>query len=73
LAQSIPDRIIGLHLSASNPFIFQLPADLSETELLFVDKSRHYVVQEGANGMEQSTKPQTLAFGLNDSPVGSAA
>lgn len=30
-------------------------------------------MQEGAYALEQSTKPQTLAYGLNDSPVGLAA
>ena len=46
---------------------------MSEAEIIFVDKSRQYVIQEGAYGLEQSTKPQTLAFGLNDSPVGLVA
>lgn len=46
---------------------------LSAPEQQFVGQSQRWWYMEGAYNMEQSTKPQTLGFGLNDSPVGLAA
>ncbi|MGC2669875.1 MAG: hypothetical protein WA220_11890, partial [Candidatus Nitrosopolaris sp.] len=34
---------------------------------------QHWLFTEGAYIMIQSTKPQTLGYGLNDSPVGLAS
>jgi pimeloyl-ACP methyl ester carboxylesterase len=65
--------IVGLHLSGSNPYVFQLPNDLTEAEKTFLQKGQQFMQAEGAYAMEQSTKPQTLAYGLNNSPVGLAA
>ncbi len=36
-------------------------------------RRQQWVMREGAYFMLQSTKPQTLAYGLNDSPVGLAS
>ncbi|MBS1598381.1 MAG: epoxide hydrolase [Bacteroidetes bacterium] len=72
-AISHPQNIIGLHLSGSNPYTFQVPQDLSEAEKSFLQKGQQFMQGEGAYAMQQSTKPQTLAFGLNNSPVGLAA
>ncbi len=46
---------------------------LSPAEQKFVEQSQRWWYMEGAYNMEQSTKPQTLGLGLNDSPVGLAA
>lgn len=70
---SHPQNILALHLSGSNPYTFQVPTDLSEAEKSFLQKGQQFMMAEGAYAMEQSTKPQTLAYGLNNSPVGLAA
>jgi len=50
-----------------------VPDDLSEAEREFVANAQRWARDEMAYAMEQTTKPQTLAYGLNDSPVGLAA
>jgi pimeloyl-ACP methyl ester carboxylesterase len=72
-AISHPSNVMGLHLSGSNPYIFQVPQDLSDAEKKYLEKGQQFMQGEGAYAMEQSTKPQTLAYSLNNSPVGLAA
>lgn len=72
-AQMHPENVSGLHLSGSNPFIFQLPDDLSEAEKQFIAKANAFVQKEGAYAAVHTTKPQTIAYGLHDSPIGLAA
>ncbi len=45
----------------------------TKAEKKFKEHSTQWSMKEGAYSMLQSTKPQTLAYGLNDSPVGLAA
>ncbi len=73
LALAHPDLLVGLHLSGTNPYVSEMPQDLSNAEQEFLAKSQRFLMQEGAYAMLQSTKPQTLAYALNDSPVGLAA
>ncbi len=47
--------------------------DLSEAEKQYLGALQTVGFQEGAYAMLQGTKPQTLAYTLNDSPVGYAA
>jgi microsomal epoxide hydrolase len=49
------------------------PQDLSEAEKKFVADIQNFWAREGAYAMMHATKPQTLAYGLNDSPAGLAA
>jgi pimeloyl-ACP methyl ester carboxylesterase len=49
------------------------PDDLSEAEREYLAAGQRWLMQEGAYAMVQSTRPQTLAYGLNDSPAGLAA
>lgn len=73
LALAHTDSLIGLHLSGSNPYVFDVPQDLSEAEQNFLTEVQRVQMHEGAYAMLQATKPQTLAYGLNDSPAGLAA
>jgi pimeloyl-ACP methyl ester carboxylesterase len=68
-----PDRLVALHLSGTNPFLGYVPEDLSPAEEDFVAAARQWNQTEMAYAMEHSTKPQTLAYGLTDSPAGLAA
>jgi len=74
LARSHSDHVVGIHLT-DVPFmhLFQKPKDLSTAEKRFIEKSEEWQRQEGAYAMIQSTRPQSLALGLNDSPAGLAS
>lgn len=73
LARQVPDRLIGLQLtlliSSLRPKDGVLTAEEAE-QIAANDRLRN---SELGYVMEQSTKPQTIAFNLTDSPVGQAA
>jgi pimeloyl-ACP methyl ester carboxylesterase len=74
LAVYHPESIIGLHLTDVGFHETRAdPADLSEAEQQYLGELQKVGFQEGAYAMVQGTKPQTLAYGLTDSPVGLAA
>jgi microsomal epoxide hydrolase len=74
LARSHPDSVCAIHLT-DVPFghLFQKPDDPSSSEEKFFKKNEEWIQKEGAYALIQSTKPNSLAPGLNDSPVGLAA
>jgi len=69
-----PDSLLGIHIT-DVPWEHEIiPIDNpSKAEEKFKKDSTKWSMTEGAYAMIQSTKPQTLAYGLNDSPVGLAA
>jgi microsomal epoxide hydrolase len=74
LAMRHPDSLLGIHL-VDVPYwrLFATDPDtLSEPEKHYLEAGQQWQMQEGAYAMMQSTKPQTLAYGLTDSPVGLA-
>jgi pimeloyl-ACP methyl ester carboxylesterase len=73
LALTHPDALIGVHLSGTNPFVMDVPDNLTPEEEMFAANARHWMQTEMAYAMEHASKPQTLAYGLNDSPAGLAA
>ncbi|HWI01900.1 MAG TPA: alpha/beta fold hydrolase, partial [Propionibacteriaceae bacterium] len=73
LALNHPDRLIALHLSGTNPYLGWIPDDLSPAEQQFVTNAQQWNQTEMAYALEHSSKPQTLAHALNDSPAGLAA
>jgi pimeloyl-ACP methyl ester carboxylesterase len=73
LALSHPESLLGLHHNGTNPYVGQIPDDLSEAEKEFVQNAQAWGFAEMAYAMEHSSKPQTLAYGLNDSSAGLAA
>jgi microsomal epoxide hydrolase len=74
LARSHPDSVLAIHLT-DVPFghLFQKPDDPSSDEQQFFKKNEEWLEHEGAYALVQSTKPHSLAPGLNDSPAGLAA
>src|SRR5262249_29788703 len=74
LARSHADAVVGIHLT-DVPFLhlFEKPKNLTRREQDFVDWAEKWQKGEGASALTQATKPQTLAYGLNDSPAGLAA
>ncbi|WP_353719871.1 epoxide hydrolase family protein [Dyadobacter sp. 676] len=75
LGMTVPDSLIGIHLldiPYRHLFTIQ-PDDLDIQEKQYLEAGRNWQFTEGGYAIEQSTKPQSLAYGLNDSPVGLAA
>jgi pimeloyl-ACP methyl ester carboxylesterase len=75
MAFSHPERLIGLHLTnlELSPYLGPGSPPLSDAEQMFLDQSRRWGEAERGYTAIQSTKPQTLAYALNDSPAGLAA
>jgi len=76
LAFNYPDRLIGLH---SNMILADAPADETRRNDVSVKENAArtaraaYMRNEIAYQQIQGTKPQSLGYGLNDSPAGVAA
>ncbi|PKL63122.1 MAG: multidrug MFS transporter [Methanomicrobiales archaeon HGW-Methanomicrobiales-2] len=69
-----PESIVGLHLTDIGfPIMMANFPDLSDAEREYLARSQAQGFSEGAYAVLQGTKPQTLAYGLNDSPAGYAA
>jgi pimeloyl-ACP methyl ester carboxylesterase len=49
------------------------PDKATKEEQEYFKRGQEWAMKEAAYGMIQATKPQSLAFGLNDSPAGLAA
>jgi len=74
LGMTVPGSLIGIHL-LDIPYwhLFAVqPEDLSSDEKQYLQDGQNWQFTEGGYAIEQSTKPQSLAYGLNDSPVGLA-
>ena len=69
-----PGEIIGIHLNMlSLRRDAEARAHPTDEERAFHDEARRWIREEGGYQAIQATKPQTLAYGLTDSPVGLAA
>jgi pimeloyl-ACP methyl ester carboxylesterase len=74
LALQHPDSVMAIHLSdVDYPTGQEDPSTMSEAEREFARFIQGWWFSEGAYAMMQSTKPQSLSFALNDSPVGMAS
>ncbi|WP_241286209.1 epoxide hydrolase family protein [Chryseobacterium arthrosphaerae] len=74
LASRYPDVVEAVHLTdVGYPTGQEDPATMSEDEKEFARFVQQWWYSQGAYAMVQSTKPQSIAYGLNDSPVGLAA
>ncbi|HSE40175.1 MAG TPA: epoxide hydrolase, partial [Acidobacteriota bacterium] len=71
-----PQSLIGIHLNyipgSYTPYLTEKD-QLTDAEKKFLNDKEHWNKTEGAYGDIQATKPQTLSYGINDSPVGLAA
>ena len=76
LANHFPERLIGLHsnmIIASPPTDSQKRAEITEDEQSTRSARQAYMLNEVAYQQIQGTKPQSLGYGLADSPSGLAA
>ncbi|MFI5776709.1 epoxide hydrolase family protein [Nocardia sp. NPDC051570] len=74
LAGQHPDRVAALHLTNVAPqHAFSVdPATLAPDAAAYLDRSAQWFRTEGGYIAEQSTRPNTLAVALGDSPAGLA-
>ncbi|UQN09285.1 epoxide hydrolase family protein [Deinococcus sp. QL22] len=72
-----PERVLGLHLNyipgSFRPPLGQGEPPVSLEEQAFLERSASWSEEENGYGHLQGTRPQTLAYGLSDSPTGLAA
>ncbi|MFJ4654329.1 epoxide hydrolase family protein [Nocardia sp. NPDC088792] len=70
-----PAKLIGIHLNwaVADPAKLVELGGPTEEEQRYLAWLEHSSVAEGGYAIEQGTKPQTLGYGLTDSPVGQLA
>lgn len=76
LGYAYPQHLIGIHttsISRPMPYLGEGSAPLSDAERTMMAKREEWQQAEGGYAHIQGTKPQTLSYGLNDSPAGLAA
>jgi pimeloyl-ACP methyl ester carboxylesterase len=67
------DQVIGVHVTLLSGPREVTRAARTDEERAYVAELQHWIREEQGYGMIQGTKPQTLAYGLTDSPIGLAA
>jgi pimeloyl-ACP methyl ester carboxylesterase len=75
-----PDHVVGVHVNAATVGFMPFPpldetelAELTDAEKARVERIAAFMSDEFGYAQIQSTRPQTLAYGLTDSPVGQLA
>lgn len=75
LGLAYPQQLIGIHttsLTRPTPYLGAGSAPLTAAEQAFMAQRAAWLEAEGGYSHIQGTKPQTLSYGLNDSPAGLA-
>ncbi len=74
IAASHPERLAGIHITLLALRRDQPPpSEPTDEERAYLAELRHWQQEESGYLAIQGTRPQTLAYGLTDSPVGLAA
>jgi pimeloyl-ACP methyl ester carboxylesterase len=79
LASFYPERVIGVHscterATMSNVGVFlPMPPDLSDEDMTILNGIKAAAAESTGYSEQQGTRPQTLAYGLGDSPLGQLA
>lgn len=78
LAVQFPERLLGIHVTMLASAVVRTPADLEglsdqERGRRSLEKGQAFAASGTGYAMIQATKPQTLAYGLHDSPAGQLA
>jgi microsomal epoxide hydrolase len=69
----VPEHLVGVHLNMLFPQGPDDVADLTDEEQARLRALRQFRTEGMGYGAIQSTRPQTLAYGLTDSPAGQLA
>jgi microsomal epoxide hydrolase len=67
------DRVLGIHVTLLSGPRESTPDPRTDEERVYVLELQHWMREEQGYGLIQGTKPQTLSYGLTDSPIGLAA
>jgi pimeloyl-ACP methyl ester carboxylesterase len=74
LAAAYPERLYGIHLNYLGMLRdLRRPDQPTDEEARYLEELQRWLTEEAGYHWIQGTKPQTLAYGLTDSPVGLAA
>jgi pimeloyl-ACP methyl ester carboxylesterase len=76
LGFAYPHNLIGIHVTSMTrptPYLGPGASALSAAEKTYLAQREAWLQAEGGYSHMQGTKPQTLSYGLNDSPAGLAA
>jgi pimeloyl-ACP methyl ester carboxylesterase len=73
LGQRHPDAVLGIHVTNVYGSIAGDDPPPSEAERRYLEQEESWRSREWAYGVIQGQRPQTLGYGLNDSPAGLAA
>src|SRR5487761_239111 len=69
----VPGHLIGVHLNMLFTAVPDGQDDLTDEEKARLERLRQFRATGSGYGAMQSTRPQTLAYGLTDSPAGQLA
>ena len=70
VARLVPDRVVGVHVNALTAFVTDDMAGLTEAEVARAKGVERWQREFSGYAAIQSTRPQTLAYALTDSPAG---
>jgi len=76
IAMKYPEHVIGIHLNyipGNYVPVLEENDSFTEEENAYLDSEEEWYMKEGGYSLQQNTKPLTLAYGLNDSPMGLCA
>jgi pimeloyl-ACP methyl ester carboxylesterase len=76
LGFAYPRHLMGIHVTSMTrptPYLGPGSRSLSAAEKAYLEQREAWLQAEGGYSHIQGTKPQTLSYGLNDSPAGLAA
>jgi pimeloyl-ACP methyl ester carboxylesterase len=76
LGFAYPRNLMGIHVTSMTrptPYLGPGSRALSAAEKTYLEQREAWLQAEGGYSHIQGTKPQTLSYGLNDSPAGLAA
>jgi epoxide hydrolase len=68
-----PEHVVGVHINGGLAFPAGVPEDMTEAEQARIAAAERVRAEGTGYADLQSTRPQTLAFALTDSPVGQLA
>lgn len=75
IAHKYPEQVLGMHLNyIPGNYIPDVDIDsLTQEEKTYIKSEEEWYLKEGGYSLQQKTKPLSLAYGLNDSPIGLCA
>jgi epoxide hydrolase len=68
-----PERVVGVHLNTLSPYVAGEVSDLDDRDRERVERLRRFRLTSSGYGAVQATRPQTVGYGLTDSPAGQLA